>query len=153
MLSTLLLTVTFLMSIFMISQYFVGQEASGKDSALKKLTRQIAELTELAMARQLPEAADNGVDRVHRATADQALDSVAELFQLERRCHLGGVRLGHGEDRIDAQRAIERVYYGHTVGTRVSFETAVTDEMLEELAWARRQAILVKIPLWFLVIP
>ncbi|MBS0242060.1 MAG: peptidoglycan -binding protein [Proteobacteria bacterium] len=46
-LSTLLLTVTFLMSIFMISQYFVGQEASGKDSALKRLTRQIAELTSL----------------------------------------------------------------------------------------------------------
>jgi chemotaxis protein MotB len=46
-LSTLLLTVTFLMSIFMISQYFVGQEASGKDNALKRLTRQIAELTSL----------------------------------------------------------------------------------------------------------
>ncbi|MEZ5856342.1 MAG: peptidoglycan -binding protein [Hyphomicrobiaceae bacterium] len=46
-LSTLLLTVTFLMSIFMISQYFVGQEASGKDTALRRLTRQIAELTSL----------------------------------------------------------------------------------------------------------
>lgn len=46
-LSTLLLTVTFLMSVFMISQYFVGQEASGKDSALRRLTRQIAELTSL----------------------------------------------------------------------------------------------------------
>jgi len=46
-LSTLLLTVTFLMSIFMISQYFVGQESSGKDNALKRLTRQIAELTSL----------------------------------------------------------------------------------------------------------
>ena len=46
-LSTLLLTVTFLLSVFMISQYFVGQEASGKDSALKRLTRQISELTSL----------------------------------------------------------------------------------------------------------
>ena len=46
-LSTLLLTVTFLLSVFMISQYFVGQEASGKDSALKRLTRQIGELTNL----------------------------------------------------------------------------------------------------------
>ncbi len=46
-LSTLLLTVTFLLSIFMLSQYFVSQEASGKDSALRKLTRQISELTSL----------------------------------------------------------------------------------------------------------
>src|SRR5919201_5837390 len=46
-LSTLLLVVTFLLSIFMLSQYFVTQEASGKDSALRRLTRQIAELTDI----------------------------------------------------------------------------------------------------------
>lgn len=46
-LSTLLLTVTFLLSIFMLSQYFVTQEASGKDNALRRLTRQISELTSL----------------------------------------------------------------------------------------------------------
>lgn len=46
-LSTLLLVVTFLMSIFMIAQYFASQDASGKDTALKRLNRQIAELTSL----------------------------------------------------------------------------------------------------------
>jgi chemotaxis protein MotB len=46
-LSTLLLTMTFLLSIFMLTQHFVTQEASGKDNALKRLTRQIAELTNL----------------------------------------------------------------------------------------------------------
>ena len=46
-LSTLLLVVTFLMSIFMIAQYFAGQEASGKNDALKRLDRQVAELTSL----------------------------------------------------------------------------------------------------------
>ena len=46
-LSTLLLVVTFLMSLFMIAQYFAAQEVSGKDNALKKLTRQISELTSL----------------------------------------------------------------------------------------------------------
>lgn len=46
-LSTLLLVVTFLLSIFMLAQFFVSQEVSGKDSALKRLTRQIAQLTEL----------------------------------------------------------------------------------------------------------
>ena len=46
-LSTLLLVVTFLMSVFMIAQYFASQEASGKETALKKLNRQIAELTNI----------------------------------------------------------------------------------------------------------
>lgn len=46
-LSTLLLVVTFLLSIFMLAQYFVSQEASGKDVALRRLNRQIAELTNL----------------------------------------------------------------------------------------------------------
>lgn len=46
-LSTLLLVFTFLLSIFMLAQYFVSQEASGKDNALRRLNRQIAELTTL----------------------------------------------------------------------------------------------------------
>lgn len=46
-LSTLLLVVTFLMSLFMIAQFFAAQEVSGKDSALKRLTAQITELTSL----------------------------------------------------------------------------------------------------------
>lgn len=46
-LSALVLVVTFLMSIFMIAQHFAAQEASGKDNALKRLNRQIAELTSL----------------------------------------------------------------------------------------------------------
>lgn len=46
-LSALVLVVTFLMSIFMIAQHFAAQEASGKDTALKRLNRQIAELTSL----------------------------------------------------------------------------------------------------------
>ena len=46
-LSTLLMVLMLLLSIFMIAQYFVSQEASSKDSALKRLTRQISELTSL----------------------------------------------------------------------------------------------------------
>jgi chemotaxis protein MotB len=45
--STLLLVVTFLLSIFMVAQFYVSQESSGKDTVLRRLTRQIAELTNL----------------------------------------------------------------------------------------------------------
>jgi chemotaxis protein MotB len=46
-LSTLLLVFTFLLSIFMLAQYFVTQESSDKDTALRRLNRQIAELTNM----------------------------------------------------------------------------------------------------------
>jgi chemotaxis protein MotB len=51
-LSTLLMVLTLLLSIFMLAQYFVSQEASGKDTALRKLTRQLSELTSLLSLEQ-----------------------------------------------------------------------------------------------------
>lgn len=45
--ATLLLVMTFLLSILSVAQYFVTQEATGKDNALQRLNRQIVELTEL----------------------------------------------------------------------------------------------------------
>ena len=51
-LSTLLLVVTMLMSIFMIAQYFVAQESSGKDTVLRKLNRQISELQNILSLEQ-----------------------------------------------------------------------------------------------------
>jgi chemotaxis protein MotB len=47
MLSTLLMVFVFLATIFMLAQYFVSQEVSGKDTALARLNRQILELTNL----------------------------------------------------------------------------------------------------------
>ena len=35
------------LSVFMVSQYLVSQESAGKDSALRRLTQQVAELTNL----------------------------------------------------------------------------------------------------------
>ncbi len=45
--ATLLLVLTFLLSIFIVAQYFATQEASGKDSALQKLQQQLAQLNDL----------------------------------------------------------------------------------------------------------
>lgn len=45
--ATLLLVVTFMLSVFMVVQFIVTQVASGQDNALRKLNRQIAQLTEL----------------------------------------------------------------------------------------------------------
>ena len=60
MLSTLLLVVTFLMSLFMLTNYFVSQAASGKDTMLSRLNRQLSELTQLlALERSKKESTED----------------------------------------------------------------------------------------------
>jgi chemotaxis protein MotB len=46
-LSSLLLVIIFLLSLFMLIQFFLGQEIQGKDTAMTRLNSQIAELTDL----------------------------------------------------------------------------------------------------------
>ena len=46
-LSTLILGIIFLLSIFVVVQFFLSQEVTGKDTALARLNAQIAQLTEL----------------------------------------------------------------------------------------------------------
>lgn len=46
-LSTLLLVITFLLSVFVMAQFFLSREVTGKDTALARLNRQIEELTSL----------------------------------------------------------------------------------------------------------
>ena len=46
-LSTLVLGIIFLLTVFVVVQFYLTQEVSGKDTALSRLTSQIAQLTEL----------------------------------------------------------------------------------------------------------
>jgi len=98
-LSTLLLTVTFLMSIFMISQYFVGQEASGKDSALKRLTRQIAELTSLL---SLEKGKGKSLEDELAALKASLASLTAENERLSGVAGLGDTRIQSAEQRVSA---------------------------------------------------
>jgi chemotaxis protein MotB len=61
-LSTMLLVIIFLLSVFMLAQFFLSREVSGKDTALTKLNRQIEELTSLlAMERTAKAEAEANV--------------------------------------------------------------------------------------------
>ncbi|CEJ15413.1 Motility protein B [bacterium YEK0313] len=46
-LSTFLLAIIFMLSVFMLAQYFLSREIVGKDDAMARLNRQIAELSDL----------------------------------------------------------------------------------------------------------
>ncbi|HRJ69714.1 MAG TPA: peptidoglycan-binding protein, partial [Beijerinckiaceae bacterium] len=46
-LSTLILVFTFLLAVFVLAQFFLAREMSGKDDVLTRLNRQLAQLTEI----------------------------------------------------------------------------------------------------------
>ena len=78
-LSTMLLVIIFLLSVFMLAQFFLSREVTGKDTALAKLNHQIEELTSLlAMERtaknEAPTRSGRGAkrDARHRREQEQA---------------------------------------------------------------------------------
>ncbi|HEV7462802.1 MAG TPA: peptidoglycan -binding protein [Methyloceanibacter sp.] len=72
MLSTLLLVVTFLMSLFMLTNFIVSQAASGKDTMLSRLNRQLSELTELlALERSKKESVEDNMSALQATLTDR----------------------------------------------------------------------------------
>jgi chemotaxis protein MotB len=78
-LSTLLLAITFLLSIFAVAQFVLSQEVNGRDSVLNRLNKQIAELTDLLALERAKEAKSEGEIGSLRATLAQAQADRAKL--------------------------------------------------------------------------
>jgi chemotaxis protein MotB len=75
-LSTMLLVIIFLLSVFMMAQFFLSREVTGKDEALTRLNRQIEELTNLLALERTQKNADET-----RITSLQATLQSAEREQ------------------------------------------------------------------------
>ena len=71
-LSTMLLVIIFLLSVFMLAQFFLSREVTGKDNALAKLNQQIQELTSLLAMERSAKNADEGKISYLAATLSQA---------------------------------------------------------------------------------
>ncbi|MGB6907644.1 MAG: peptidoglycan -binding protein [Methyloceanibacter sp.] len=72
MLSTLLLVVTFLMSLFMLSNFFITQQTSGKDTMLSRLNRQLSQLTELlALERSKKQSVEDSLSALQATLIDK----------------------------------------------------------------------------------
>jgi chemotaxis protein MotB len=52
-LSTLVLAIVFLLSVFLVVQFFLSQEVTGKDKALEQLTAKLAQLNDLLSLEKL----------------------------------------------------------------------------------------------------
>jgi chemotaxis protein MotB len=100
MLSTLLLVVTFLMSLFMLANFVVTQAVSGKDTMLTKLNRQLAELTELlALERSKGESAQDSLAALQATLTDKDKEN-------ERLTGLLGAASGQTQGAEDRVRAL-----------------------------------------------
>jgi len=109
-LSTMLLVIIFLLSVFMLAQFFLSREMSGKDTALARLNRQIEELTSLLALERSQKNEDQ--------TKITALSATLEASQSERQKLLdeasqGGAGAEAANDKavaaanaFDAQRQI-----------------------------------------------
>ncbi len=92
-LSTLLLAIVFLISIFMVGQFFLAREISGRDTVLDRLNRQIAELTDLL-----------ALERSGRRTTEESLGSLQTTLRgaESERARLQGLLESGGAARAQA---------------------------------------------------
>ncbi len=105
-LSTLLLVVTFLMVLFMVAQYFAAQEASGKDTALARLQRQIAQMADMLSLERSQKK--NALDELSALRATLAA-SDAENKRLAGLANTGSSaesRVAAASKELDAQKAL-----------------------------------------------
>ena len=130
-LSTLLLVVTFLMSIFMLSQYFATQEAAGKDTVLQRLNRQISELTSLLS--------------LEKGKSKEAQDEMAELQAMLATLKSENEKLS-GVAALGDESAKSAVGQIGTLTSELDQQKAVSQEALakvdllnQQLAQLRRQ--------------
>jgi chemotaxis protein MotB len=130
-LSTLLLVMTFMMSIFMLAQYFASQESSGKDTALKRLTLQITELTNLL-------SLEKGKGK---STADELAALQATLASMrEENARLSGSALTGDEAAKAAEARLSSLTSDLESQKKVSDEAlAKVDLLNQQLLSLRRQ--------------
>ncbi|MEW6437234.1 MAG: peptidoglycan -binding protein [Pseudomonadota bacterium] len=104
-LTTMLLVITFLLSVFMLAQFFLAREVTGKDTVLTKLNRQIAELTaQLALAQTNKADAENQISALSATLATEQKRNVA----LQGEIAAAGAGAGSADKRVvAAQQALE----------------------------------------------
>ncbi|MGL4489740.1 MAG: peptidoglycan -binding protein [Rhizobiaceae bacterium] len=111
-LSTLLLAIMFLLSVFVLAQYLLSREISGKDDVLNQLNSQISELTELlALERTGNQDLESSLANL-QASLDAAESERTRLQTLLNEGSGAGAaataKLGEAEKTIDEQKQISQ---------------------------------------------
>ncbi len=105
-LSTMLLVFVFLLAVFMMAQFFLSREVTGRDDALTRLNRQIAELTDLlALEKATGRGRDDAISVL--TTTLEGARTEADKLRAEAGA-LGGAAAGAAtaQRAADAERAL-----------------------------------------------
>lgn len=109
-LSTLVLVVVFLLSVFMMAQFFLSKEITGKDSALVKLQKQIEQLTDLlALERGGKAELDGETSRLRAGLADLTAERdrlASRLAAMEKGADAGTAAAASAGAALDAEKRI-----------------------------------------------
>ena len=103
-LATLLLSVVFLLTIFVVGQFFLSQEITGRDTVLDKLNRQIADLTDLLALERSNRRAQEESAQGLRTTL---LTAEADRDRLRAQVEAGAAQQGQTGE-LDKQLQAER---------------------------------------------
>ena len=132
MLSTLLLVVTFLMALFMLSNFVVTQATSGKDTMLSRLNRQLSELTELlALERSKKESAEDELSALQATLGEKDKENQRLTGLLGE---AGGKTQG-AEDRATA------------LGTQLDTQKKITNDALAKVEMLNQQLAALRLQL------
>src|SRR5712672_750973 len=130
-LSTLVLGIIFLLTVFVVVQFYLTQEVTGKDTALSRLNAQIMQLTELL---SLEKTGKINVE-------DQALQLQSSLLAAEgERDRFRGLYEGAGSGAQAAQEKVSELSTALDVEKRATARFLAQMEVLnQQLATLRRQ--------------
>lgn len=132
MLSTLLLVVIFLMALFMVTNYIITQAASGKDTMLSRLNRQLSELTELlALERSKKESAEDTLATLQATLTDTEVEN-------RRLTGLLGDESGKTESAEERATAL---------GTKLDEQKKITDDALAKVELLNQQLAALRLQL------
>ena len=131
-LSTLILGIVFLLSVFVVVQFFLSQEVAGKDTALSRLNAQIAQLTDLLALEKT-----GNVDLEDQVARLRASLSSAE----SERERLRGTAEGSGANAASAQARLAEAANALITEKQLSARALSAVEMLNQQIGALRRQL------------
>jgi chemotaxis protein MotB len=127
-LSTMLLVIIFLLSVFMLAQFFLSREVTGKDTALQRLNRQIEELTSLLAMERTQKNADEGKLSTLTATLQSAEN---EQLKLQDEAAAGGAGAEAAADKANA--AMTALDTQRQITSRALGQVEILNQQIEAL--------------------
>jgi chemotaxis protein MotB len=127
-LSTLVLSVIFLLTVFMVAQFFLSQEVAGKDTALSRLNAQIARLSQLLSLEQTGKTSLQDEVATLRASLSAA---ESERDRLRAATSQGPAAGSGGTDKLNSQLDLEKAATARAV--------AQIENLNEQIGALRRQ--------------